>query len=96
MSLEERAVRDALISKAAEVRSQLGLEQDTTMQSSQDMWKKNLAELESKYCITDYILLTKSSIVLLFVILLFFLSNVIPNIELELGSIFNHMWHWYA
>ena len=87
VSLEERAVKDALISKAAEVRSQLNLEVNTSMQSAQDLWQKNLAELESKYCITDKILLVKSSIVLLVVILLFFLSNLIPKIELDLGKI---------
>ena len=86
VSLEERAVRDALLAKAAEVRSQLSLEKDTTMQSAKEIWKNNLAELESKYCITDYILLAKSSIVLLVVILLFFLSNIIPKIELDLGE----------
>jgi Na+/H+ antiporter NhaD/arsenite permease-like protein len=85
VSLEERAVRDALISKAAAVRSQISLEENTTMQSAQEIWKKNLTVLESKYCITDYLLLAKSSIVLLVVILLFFLSNIIPKIELDLG-----------
>ena len=79
-------MRDALLSKARDVESQLDLEQNTTMQSSEDIWKKNLAELESKYCITDYVLLIKSSIVLLVVILLFFLSNIIPKIELDLGK----------
>lgn len=87
VSLEERAVRDALLSKAAEVRSQISLEENTTMQSAQDIWKKNLAALESKYCITDYLLLAKSSIVLLVVILLFFLSNIIPKIDLDLGRL---------
>ena len=86
VSLEERAVRDALLAKAAEVRSQLSLEENTSMQSAQEMWKQNLAALESKYCITDYLLLGKSSVVLLVVILLFFLSNLIPMIELDLGK----------
>ena len=87
VSLEERAVRDALLSKAAEVRSQISMEENTSMQSAQEIWKKNLAALESKYCITDYLLLAKSSIVLLVVILLFFLSNIIPKIELDLGKV---------
>ena len=86
VSLEERAVRDALLEKAKEVRSQISLEQNSTMQSAQDLWKQNLKALETKYCITDYILLVKSSIVLLVVILLFFLSNIIPVIELDLGK----------
>ena len=87
VSLEERAVRDALLSKAAEVRSQISMEENTSMQSAQEIWKKNLAALESKYCITDYLLLGKSSIVLLVVILFFFLSNIIPKIELDLGKV---------
>ena len=87
VSLEERAVRDALLAKAAAVRNQLNLEKTSTMESAQDLWKKNLAELESKYCITDYVLLIKSSVVLLVVILLFFLSNIIPKIELDLGTV---------
>lgn len=86
VSLEERAVRDALLQKATEVRSQISLEQNSTMQSAQDLWKENLKVLETKYCITDYILLVKSSIVLLVVILLFFLSNIIPMFELDLGK----------
>ena len=87
VSLEERAVRDALIAKARDVRSRISLEENTTMQSAQEIWKKNLADLESKYCITDYLLLAKSSVVLLVVILLFFLSNIIPKIELDLGRL---------
>ena len=86
VSLEERAVRDALLSKAAQVRSQISLEENTSMQSAQEIWKENLEALESKYCITDYLLLAKSSVVLLVVILLFFLSNIIPKIELDLGK----------
>lgn len=86
VSLEERAVRDALLAKAAMVRGQISLEENTSMQSAQEIWKRNLKELESKYCITNYLLLAKSSIVLLVVILLFFLSNLIPKIELELGK----------
>ena len=78
-------MRDALLSKAAEVKSQISLEENTTMQSAQEIWKKNLEVLESKYCITDRLLLAKSSIVLLVVILLFFLSNILPKIELDLG-----------
>ena len=57
-----------------------------SMQSAMDLWQKNLSELEGKYRITNKILLAKSSIVLLVVILLFFLSNTIPNVELELGK----------
>ena len=57
-----------------------------SMQSAMDVWQRNLAELEGKYRITNKILLAKSSIVLLVVILLFFLSNVIPKVELDLGK----------
>ena len=56
------------------------------MQSAMDLWQRNLSELEQKYRITNKILLAKSSIVLLVVILLFFLSNTIPNVELDLGK----------
>jgi len=56
------------------------------MQSAMDLWQKNLSELERKYRITNKILLAKSSIVLVVVILLFFLSNTIPNVELDLGK----------
>jgi len=56
------------------------------MQSAMDLWQKNLSELEQKYRITNKILLAKSSIVLVVVILLFFLSNTIPNVELDLGK----------
>ena len=90
VSLEERAVRDAILAKAMDVRNQLNQEVSETMHSSKDMWQKNLAELESKYRITDWVLLVKSSLVLLVVILMFFLSNLIPRVELELGE-YRHM-----
>ena len=86
VSLEERAIRDALNAKATEVRQQLAQEVDSTSQTSQDMWQKNLTELESKYRITNPVLLLKSSIVLFVVIILFFISNLLPGFELELGE----------
>lgn len=86
VSLEERAVRDAILAKAMDVRNQLNQEVSVTMHSSKDMWQKNLAELESKYRITDWVLFVKSTAVLVVVILLFFLSHTIPNIELEIGE----------
>ena len=55
--------------------------------SSQDLWRKNLQELEGRYRITNYILLVKSVIVLVVVILMFFFSNFIPNFELNLGEL---------
>ena len=57
------------------------------MKSAKEIWQKNLAVLESKYRITDKVLLAKSTAVLAVVILLFFLSNTIPKVELELGWI---------
>ncbi len=87
VSLEERAIRDALMAKAAEVRIQLAQEVDTTSQSALDMWQKNLTELESKYRITNRVLLIKSSVVLFVVIIMFFISNLLPNFELELGEV---------
>ena len=86
VSLEERAVRDAILAKAMDVRNQLNQEVGVSMHSSKDMWQKNLAELESKYRITNWTLLIKSSVVLTVVILMFFLSHIIPNFELELGQ----------
>lgn len=86
VSLEERAVRDAILAKAMDVRNQLNQEVGVSMDSSKDMWQKNLAELESKYRITNWTLLIKSSVVLTVVILMFFLSHIIPNFELELGQ----------
>ena len=85
VSLEERAVRDAILAKAMDVKNQLKQEANVTMHSSKDLWQKNLAELESKYRITDWILLIKSSAVLLVVIFMFFMSNILPKIELNLG-----------
>ena len=55
-------------------------------QSAVDLWKKNLADLEDRYRITDKILLLKSSIVLAAVIILFFSSHFIPFVELNLGT----------
>lgn len=86
VSLEERAVQEALLHKAAAVRNQLSREVNMTMQSAQDLWQKNLAELESKYRITNRVLLVKSAVVLTVVILLFFLSNIIPSFHLDLGE----------
>lgn len=86
VSLEERAIRDALIAKASEVRSQLAQEVNSTAQSAQDMWQKNLTELESRYRISNWVLLVKSTLVLGVVILMFFISNLIPNVELDLGE----------
>ena len=57
-----------------------------SVQSAQDMWQNNLAQLEQQYSITDPSLLIRSVAVLLVVILLFFLASVIPGIELELGE----------
>ena len=85
VSLEERAVRDAILAKATDVRNQLTQEATSKMDSSKDMWQKNLAVLESKYRITNWVLLIKSVSVLAVVIIFFFISNLIPNIELELG-----------
>lgn len=85
VSLEERAVRDAILAKAMDVKNQLKQEATITMHSSNDLWQKNLAELESKYRITDWILLIKSSAVLLVVIFMFFMSNILPKVELNLG-----------
>ncbi len=87
VSLEERAVRDAILAKAMDVRNQLNQEVSTTMHSSKDMWQKNLQELESKYRISNAILFIQSSVVLVVVILLFFLSHFIPNLELEIGIV---------
>ncbi len=86
VSLEERAVRDAILAKAADVRKQLNQQSSSKMDSSKDMWQNNLAILESKYKITNWVLLIKSVSVLAVVIILFFISNLIPNIELELGG----------
>ena len=86
VSLEERAVRDAILAKAMDVRNQLNQEVSSTMHSTKDIWKQNLAVLESKYRITDWVLLIKSSSVLVVVILLFFLSHTIPKVELGLGE----------
>lgn len=49
------------------------------------MWQTNLAQLERQYHITDPLLLAKSGAVLVVVILLFFLANAIPGVQLELG-----------
>ena len=86
VSLEERAVRDAILSKAMDVRNQLNQEVGVTMHSSKDLWQKNLAELESKYRITNWRLLLKSSVVLAVVIFMFFMSHVLPKVEIELGQ----------
>ncbi len=86
VSLEERGIRDALLAKATEVRNQLAQEVDNSSQSVLDMWEKNLAELESRYRITNRILLLKSCIVLFVVIIMFFISNLLPSFELELGE----------
>lgn len=87
VSLEERAVRDAILAKANDVRNQLNQEVNVTMHSSKDLWQKNLSELESKYRITNWVLLMKSSVVLGVVIFMFFMSHVIPGVELELGEL---------
>lgn len=85
VSLEERAVRDAILAKADDVQNQLNQEATSSMHSSKDMWQKNLAELESKYRITNWVLLIKSSSVLVVVIFMFFMSHTLPSVELHLG-----------
>ena len=62
-----------------------------SVQSTHDLWQKNLAQLERQYRITNIPLLIKSSAVLVVVILLFFIANVIPGIELELGEYCKYM-----
>lgn len=62
-----------------------------SVQSAQDMWQKNLAQLEQQYRITNPLLLIKSASVLIVVILLFFLANVIPGVDLELGTLHHHV-----
>ena len=57
----------------------------TSVQSAQDLWQKNLAQLERQYHISNPTLLVKSASVLLVVILLFFLADIIPSIDLQLG-----------
>ena len=49
------------------------------MQERKKALKQTLYELEQKYCITDKVLLVKSFAVVAVVIVLFFLSGVIPN-----------------
>lgn len=87
VSLEERAIRDALRSKGREVREQLKEARNHTLKSAVDVWRKNLEELESRYRITDRVLLIKSLAVLSVVILMFFFSHFIPGIEVNLGWI---------
>lgn len=107
VSLEERAIRDALRTKAAEVKEQLKEAKNMTwvwpsfieyviniiinyvllrLRSSVDIWQKNLQELEGRYKITDKILLVKSIAVLSVVIVMFFFSHFIPNVEINLGN----------
>ena len=57
-----------------------------SVQSAQDTWQANLAQLERQYSITNPLLLAKSAAVLLVVILLFFLADVLPSIHLGLGQ----------
>jgi hypothetical protein len=87
VSLEERAVREALRTKARDVRNQLKEQKSMSLRTAANHWRKNLAELENRYKITDRVLLVKSSIVLLVVIVIFFTSHFIPFIELNLGMI---------
>ena len=53
---------------------------------SSEVLHKTVTELEQKYYITDKILLVKSLIVMTVVVILFFLSNAIPNITMGVGT----------
>ena len=86
VSMEERAVKDALLAKSMDVRNQLNQEVNVMVDTSRDSWQKNLSELESKYRITNWVLFMKSSVVLVVVILMFFLSHIIPSVEIDLGE----------
>eukprot|EP00731_Ephydatia_muelleri_P031096 Em0022g610a len=86
-SPEERAVQEALNAKAMAVTMLLHQEECRSSMLKAESWQKKLSELEENHRITDRILLVKSIAVLISVVILFFLSNVIPNYELGLGWI---------
>eukprot|EP00731_Ephydatia_muelleri_P031074 Em0022g588a len=86
-SPEERAVQEALNAKAMAVTMLLHQEECRSSMLKAESWQKKLSELEESHRITDMILLVKSIAVLISVVILFFLSNVIPNHELGLGWI---------
>ncbi|KAL5484287.1 hypothetical protein EMCRGX_G020756 [Ephydatia muelleri] len=76
---EEKVIQEALRAKTLEVRKKLRDERRHTVQERKKALKQTLYELEQKYCITDKVLLVKSFAVVAVVIVLFFLSGVIPN-----------------
>ena len=57
----------------------------TSVLPTSELWRSRLPELEAKYTITDKNLLLRSSAVLLVVIVLFFVSNLIEALHLDLG-----------
>lgn len=57
----------------------------TSVLPTSELWRSRLPELEAKYTITDKNLLLRSSAVLLVVIVLFFVSNLIEQLQLDLG-----------
>jgi Na+/H+ antiporter NhaD/arsenite permease-like protein len=87
VSLEERAVREALQAKARDVEEQLKEQFALYAVPTKEVWKSRLSDLEAKYTITDKNLLIRSSIVLLVVIILFFVSNAVAELHFELGWI---------
>ncbi|CAG5082142.1 Similar to Oca2: P protein (Mus musculus), partial [Cotesia congregata] len=82
-SREEKLVRDILLQKVQTLSAALDSKL-TTGRISSLKYRSTLEELQDKYQIRDKWMLLKTSITLIFVIVLFFLHNL-PNVNLSLG-----------
>eukprot|EP00731_Ephydatia_muelleri_P031081 Em0022g595a len=87
LSGDELVIKKALKAKIKEVKQQLQTQRRRRVHRSSEVLHKTVTELEQKYYITDKILLVKSLIVMTVVVILFFLSNAIPNITVGVGLI---------
>ncbi|XP_065353669.1 P protein-like [Cloeon dipterum] len=82
-SKDEDAVREALLSRAQRLESELRIKMKE-VNSSDEHYKNTLDELQKKYPIRDPVLLMKSACTMAFVIVVFFLHSI-PDLSLSLG-----------
>ncbi|XP_046383180.1 P protein-like isoform X2 [Ischnura elegans] len=82
-SKDEEVLRDSLLEKVKRLLSELKLK-NSTGSFAEEHYRANLEELQEKYPIRDWPLLIKSTVVLTFVISIFFVHSL-PELQLSLG-----------
>ncbi|XP_071440913.1 P protein-like [Hetaerina americana] len=82
-SKDEEVLRDSLLEKVKRLLSELKLK-NSNGSFAEENYRANLEELQEKYPIRDWPLLIKSTVVLTFVISIFFVHSL-PELQLSLG-----------